>query len=300
MIFSTVNAGVASDKVTILGAGEVGIGVIPTAGNKFWVKGSDTSAGNTALYLQNSAGTSLMTVKNSNTTHIGTYTAGGDTLNVSTSMNVRANLTGNEQNIFHVGNTGSGVNDGYMRLFRDGVVKVLIGADNARSGDTYFNGGGKFGINIDNPLATLSTLGGAVQIMGDYRNHAIIIKSAGTNGTLSGQLTITIPEMSNASTDGYGGYSCEVYVSAYPGHYCHVWFSGYINGGITGGEATILRSNGGYSISQSSYGTYNQGFQFIINYPDTFVHPTARIIFNKGGSPNGTAYPANNITAVFS
>jgi len=242
----------------------------------------------------------LMTVKNSNTTHIGTYTSGGDTLNVSTSMNIRTNLTGNEQNIFHFGNTGSGVNDGYMRIFRDGVVKVLIGADNARSGDTYFNGGGKFGINIDNPLATLSTLGGAVQIMGDYRNHAIIIKSAGTNGTLSGQLTITIPEMSNASTDGYGGYSCEVYVSAYPGHYCHVWFSGYINGGITGGEATILRSNGGYSISQSQYGTYGQGFQFIINYPDTFVHPTARIIFNKGGSPNATAYPANSITAVFS
>ena len=167
------------------------------------------------------------------------------------------------------------------------------------AGASYLTGG-SLGVGLSNPLATLSTLGGAVQIMGDYRNHATIIKSAGTAGTFNGQLTILIPEMSSAGSDGYGGYSCEVYLSAYPGHYCHVWFSGYINGGITSGEATILRSNGGYSISQSSYGTYNQGFQFIINYPDTFIHPAARIIFNKGGSPNSTAYPANSITAVFS
>jgi hypothetical protein len=160
--------------------------------------------------------------------------------------------------------------------------------------------GGNVGIGLTNPLATLATLGGAVQIMGDYRNHATIIKSAGANGTLNGQLTITIPEMSNASTDGYGGYSCEVYVSGYSGIYCHAWFSGYNNGGITPGEATILRSNGGWSISQSSYGANNQGFQFVINYPDALIHPTARIIFNKGGSPNATAYPANSITAVWS
>ena len=106
--------------------------------------------------------------------------------------------------------------------------------------------------------------------------------------------------MSDASTDGYGGYSCEVYVSAYSGNYCHAWFSGYNNAGLTPGEATILRSNGGWSISQSSYGTYNQGFQFTIDYPAYLIHPTARIIFNKGGSPNATAYPANTITAVFS
>ena len=160
--------------------------------------------------------------------------------------------------------------------------------------------GGNVGIGASNPLATLSTLGGAVQFMGDYVNMQTIIKSAGTAGTLSGNLLITIPEMSNASTDGYGGYSCEVYVSGYSGMYCHAWFSGYINGGITPGEATILRSNGGWSISQVAYGTYSQGFQFTIDYPSNLIHPTARIIFNKGGSPNATAYPANTITAVFS
>jgi hypothetical protein len=160
---------------------------------------------------------------------------------------------------------------------------------------------GLVGIGTIDPLATLATMGGAVQIMGDYPNHQTIIKSAGTSGTFSGQLTITIPQMSNASTDGFGGYSCEVYVAGFEGWYCHAWFSGYINGGITSSEATILRSNGGWSISQAAFGANNQGFQFVVNYPAPYiVHPTARIIFNKGGSINATAYPANNITAVFS
>ena len=56
-----------------------------------------------------------------------------------------------------------------------------------------------------------------------------------------------------------------------------------------------------YDINtQNSYGTSNQGFQFTIDYPSSIVHPTARVIFNKGGSPNSTAYPANSITTTFS
>ena len=142
-------------NMVIKASGEVGIGVTPTTGNKFWVKGSSTASADTSLYIQNSAGTSMLTIKNSNTTHIGTLTGGGETLNVSTTMAVRANLTGTEQNIFHVGNTGSGVNDGYMRLLRDGVAKVLIAADNSRGGDTYFNGGGNVGIGTTSPKSLL-------------------------------------------------------------------------------------------------------------------------------------------------
>jgi hypothetical protein len=97
---------------------------------------------------------------------------------------------------------------------------------------------------------------------------------------------------------GYGGYSCEVYVAGYAGMYCHAWFSGYNNAGITTSETTILRSNGGWAVSQSGYG--NQGFQFTIDYPASIIHPTARIIFNKGGHSYENAYPANSITAVFS
>jgi hypothetical protein len=157
--------------------------------------------------------------------------------------------------------------------------------------------GGNVGIGTANPLATLSTLGGAVQIMGDVRNHQTIIKSAGTAGTYSGALTITIPQMSGAGNNqGFGGYSCEVYVSGFSGAYCHAWFSGYNNVGITDGETTILRSSGGWSISQSANG---QGFVFTLDYT-SITHPTVRIIFNKGGDTAALEYPANLITAVFS
>ena len=159
---------------------------------------------------------------------------------------------------------------------------------------------GNVGIGTTNPLGKLTTFGGAVQFIGDYNNHHTIIKSTGNQGTFNGSLVITIPEMSTASGDGYGGFSCEVYVAGYSGMYCHVWFSGYINGGITASEAAILRSNGGWSVSQATSGTYNQGFTFTIDYPNSLIHPTARIIFNKGGNLSATAYPANSITAVWS
>jgi len=92
---------------------------------------------------------------------IGNTTGESRTLNVAYSIGVRANLTGTEQEIFNIGNTGSGVNDGYMRLLDSGTVKVLIGANNARSGDTYFNGGGNFGINTDAPTNKLEVFSGS-------------------------------------------------------------------------------------------------------------------------------------------
>ena len=190
--------------------------------------------------------------------------------------------------------TGGG--NGQLYLANNSGTENIV-LDSA--GSSYLIGG-NLGIGTSLPLATLSTIGGAVQFMGDYRNYQTIIKNAGGNGTFNGSLLITIPQMSDGNTDGYGGYSCEVYVAGYSGFYCHAWFGGYINGGITSSEATILRSNGGWSISQVSYGANNQGFQFTIDYPSSIVHPTARIIFNKGGSPNSAAYPANTITSAFS
>jgi hypothetical protein len=229
------------------------------------------------LYLGTSSASTLLTVTGSNV-GIGTSTP-------TATLQVRGpNATGI---FFDAQNIGAG-----------GAVFSRINASSAPFNQYTFNNGN---VGIDRtPLSKLAILGGPVQIMQDYPNHQTIIRSAGTNGTLSGQLTIIIPEMSNASVDGYGGYSCEVYVAGYDGMYCHAWFSGYINSGVTPSEATILRSNGGWSISQASYGTYNQGFQFVVNYPSGIIHPTARIIFNKGGSPNSAEYPANSITAVFS
>ena len=162
------------------------------------------------------------------------------------------------------------------------------------------NGEGNVGIGRTSPRSLLAIYGGPIQIMQDYQGHQTIIRSVGAVGSFSGALTITIPEMDGAgSSQGFGGYSCEVYVSGFSGAYCHAWFSGYINNGITTGEATILRSNGGWSISQSPTGTWNQGFVFTLDYV-SIVHPTARIIFNKGGDQSIAEYTANNITASFS
>jgi hypothetical protein len=96
---------------------------------------------------------------------------------------------------------------------------------------------------------------------------------------------------------GYGGFSCEVYVAGYNAMYCHAWFSGYTNNGVTPSETAILRSSGGWSVSQ--FGTGSQGLVFVIDYPASIIHPTARIIINKGGHSYENEYPANSITTVW-
>jgi hypothetical protein len=270
-----------------------------------------TSGGNYYIYDQNAALNRLV-INSSGNVGIGT-TSPSYSLHVSaatgTNVTPQINATNTTLNGYGVlrltGNSRGGFIDFYDNtsaqasiVGQGGAFYVYTNGDSSGTPKLTVTAAGNVGIGTTNP-ATLSTLGGAVQFMGDYVNHQTIIKSAGTAGTVSGQLTITIPEMSNASVDGYGGYSCEVYLSAYLGIFCHVWFSGYNNSGITGGEVTILRSSGGFSVSQASTGTYNQGFQFVVNYPSC-THPAARIIFNKGGSPNATITPANSITAVFS
>ena len=75
---------------------------------------------------------------------------------------LNTNKTGISNRIFLVGNTGSGVNDGYLQLYENGISKVNIAANNARGGDTYFNGGGKVGIGTTTPSATFEVHGSAV------------------------------------------------------------------------------------------------------------------------------------------
>ena len=75
---------------------------------------------------------------------------------------LNTNKTGISNRIFFVGNTGSGVNDGIIQLYENGILKVNIAANNARGGDTYFNGGGKVGIGTTTPSATFEVHGSAV------------------------------------------------------------------------------------------------------------------------------------------
>jgi hypothetical protein len=114
--------------------------------------------------------------------NIGTTTGEVRNLNVAYSIGVRANLTGSEQEIFNVGNTGSGVNDGYMRLLDNGTVKVLIAANNSRGGDTYFNGGGNFAINTDTASYKLHVNGtayatGAAGALSDLRHKKNVLST---------------------------------------------------------------------------------------------------------------------------
>ena len=64
--------GNGTERMRITSGGEVGIGVTPTSGNRFWVKGSDSTSGNTSLITQNSSGTITMIVRNDGNVGIGT------------------------------------------------------------------------------------------------------------------------------------------------------------------------------------------------------------------------------------
>ena len=52
------------ERMRIISSGEVGIGVTPTSGNKFWIRGSSTSGADTSLFIQNSTPSSLFLVRN--------------------------------------------------------------------------------------------------------------------------------------------------------------------------------------------------------------------------------------------
>jgi hypothetical protein len=139
--------------------------------------------GYSAAYNANVGTIFMQSLSGGGVVNIGTTTGETRTLNVAYSIGVRANLTGTEQEIFNVGTTGSGVNDGYMRLLDSGTVKVLIGANNARSGDTYFNGGGNFAIGTDTASYKLHVNGtayatGAAGALSDLRHKKNIVSTS--------------------------------------------------------------------------------------------------------------------------
>jgi hypothetical protein len=65
MTFATHNnTGGHLERMRITSGGDVGINVTPTSGNRFWVKGSSTSSGDSTILAQNSASTNLFYVLN--------------------------------------------------------------------------------------------------------------------------------------------------------------------------------------------------------------------------------------------
>jgi hypothetical protein len=118
--------------------------------------------------------TERMRIASGGQVYIGT-TTGNRQLNVFESIGVRVNQTGTEQEIFFLGRTGSGVNDGLFTIADNNVRKVNIAANNARGGDTYFNGGGNVAIGTDTPSYKLHVNGtayatGAAGALSDIRH----------------------------------------------------------------------------------------------------------------------------------
>lgn len=124
--------------------------------------------------------------------------------------------TGFNNRIFLVGNSGSGVNDGFMRLYENGITKVNIAANNSRADNTYFNGGGNVGIGTISPLFTLdvagtfrttgaSLIGGTLGVTGattlsNLASASTTIVTASTTGLLSGISTLPIANGGTGAT----------------------------------------------------------------------------------------------------
>jgi hypothetical protein len=299
----------ASTLLTISGS-SVGIGTISTsqslsvyrggASNYLRIQGDNNSSYDIAQEFSDGTNNVYSGMMRGSTGLIGAYTiwAGGNPrINVLSGGNVGIGLT---NPIARLQVRGPNATGAFFDAQNDGAGGATFSrVANSFPFNRYTFNNGNVGINTASPLAILSGFGGAFQLMGDFANHQTIIRNAGVQGTIGGSLTITVPDMAGAAGGiGYGGFSCEVYVAGFNGLFCHAWFSGYTNGGITPSETAILRSSGGWSVSQS--GTGVQGLVFVIDYPSSIVHPTARIIINKGGHQYENEYPANNISAVWS
>ena len=166
--------GRGKDLMLKAGTADNGVGF---KGGRLYLNGG---MGYASTYNANVGTIFMQSLSGGGVVNIGTTTGEVRTLNVTNSIGVRTNLTGTEQEIFNVGNTGSGVNDGYMRLLDSGTVKVLIAANNGRGGDTFFNGGGNFAINTDTASYKLHVNGtayatGAAGALSDIRHKKNIV-----------------------------------------------------------------------------------------------------------------------------
>jgi len=137
---------------SVLANGEVGIGVTPTTGNRFWVKGNDSTSSNTSIIAQNSSGNFLLYVRNDGNIGIGTSNP-VTSLDISGEASIAYNATyglrfynAAKNNWSFIGNSISGSSAANLR-FGDSTGEVVRLT------------GGYVGIGITNPIAKLDISG---------------------------------------------------------------------------------------------------------------------------------------------
>ena len=162
------NGGSVTERMRITSGGLVGIGVTPTSGNKFWVRGTSTSSGNTSFYVDNSAATTLFYIKDngeiimpSGNVGIGTSSP-NSILHTSTSLRygIRSDvsLTGTNNNFLFLStnNFNYGVMGGVSADGTSGGDKYGLGytasAGTSMTPVLTWTSGGNVGIGTSSPV----------------------------------------------------------------------------------------------------------------------------------------------------
>ena len=178
------------EVMRITSGGEVGIGVTPTSGNRFWVKGSDSTSSNTSLVLQNSASNYIMIANNAGqvTKPLQPFAMGGldgnqsISLNTFTTLNFSTTVGG-----FYFANVGSCWNN-TTRTFTAPVtgvymVNVSLMTDSVGQVALYVNGARKHSIPSWY-VSSSATWGGSAMIP-LTAGEALTLQGYGNAGTIT-------------------------------------------------------------------------------------------------------------------
>jgi len=177
------SSGGISERMRITSGGNVGIGVTPTSGNRFWIRGSSTSSGDSSLFIQNSTPSALFLVRNDGNVGI-----------ANTSPNKKLEIT-----------TGNGVSDGiritYNNVTSEGLdITYLNTGATTTSFDSIYNSNSavmQFRMKTGGtPVTALSILGSGAATFGSS-----VTATSLTTGTNSGS-SVNITTNNNNGTSG--------------------------------------------------------------------------------------------------
>ncbi len=178
-----------NERMRITSGGEVGIGVTPTTGNRFWVRGSSTSSSDTSLFVQNSSPSSLFVVRNDGavTTPLQPFAMGGLDGNQSISLNTFTTLNfSTSVGMFYYANVGNCWNNS-TRAFTAPVtgtylVNVSVLTNSIGQVALHVNGNRKH--SIPSPPYTGSVTWGGSAMIPLSSGEVLTLQGYGNAGTV--------------------------------------------------------------------------------------------------------------------